>query len=355
MMGSPENSGNPVLLITGPDPKSFVYKYLMATLPIILVVISNILRVILERMFSIAAEATASAISSSIPSYLNPSATAMDQYTAGLAGVTNITLYVIAPLGIFLIIISIGWALRVTELWTGALLTLGLSSVVGLLLTGMTSGMIASGTFVFILLQWIAFLVQPFSILAAGVVMIRTEKFRRSIRYTITDNSVRLQGGIGSSQEHVIPGNQIARVILEQDFLGSMFNYGTVIPQSIARWGAETSFRGIGATTQKDNLGVGIGYARGREEASRYPLDCLYGIPNPKTARNLIEQLMQSHATREDEQVSYLKKIYETVSTGNVKIGSPVAGGLQPAPTVHPDGNAIQDVKVSEKPNEKKE
>lgn len=350
MTESIESSDNPVLLITGPDPKSFIFRHLLATVPIFLVIISNLLRVVLDRMFFFATEATTSAITSSIPSYVNQSAIAMDQYAAGLSGATDITVYVIAPVGIFILFISIGWALRATELWASALLTLGMSTVAGLLIAGIGAGALVSGTFVFVLLQWIAFLVQPFSVLAAVIVMYWSERFRRSIRYTITTNSVKLQGGVMSSQGHVIPASQIGRVVLEQDVLGSMFNYGTVIPQSITRWGAETSFRGIGATAQKDNLGVGIGYARGREEASRYPLDCLYGIPDPKAAQKLIEQLMQSQTTREDEQVSYLKKIYETVSAGNIRTGSPVAAGPQPAPAAFPDSNANQTAQPGEKP-----
>jgi hypothetical protein len=110
-------------------------------------------------------------------------------------------------------------------------------------------------------------------------------------------------------QEHMIPHHQIGRIVLEQDFLGTMFNYGTLIPQSMTRWGAETSFRGIGATGQKDNLGLGIGFATGREEGSRYPLDCLYGIADPKKAQKIFTGLISRHDVREEEQVSSLKKI----------------------------------------------
>jgi len=111
----------------------------------------------------------------------------------------------------------------------------------------------------------------------------------------------------------MVPHHQIGRVVLEQDFFGRLFNYGTVIPQSITRWGSETSLRGVGASGQKDNFGAMIGYAKGREEASRYPLDCFYGIPDPRTAQNLLRQLMVLPATREEEQVTFLKKIYDKI------------------------------------------
>jgi hypothetical protein len=123
----------------------------------------------------------------------------------------------------------------------------------------------------------------------------------------------------------MVPHGQIGRIVFEQDFLGSMFNYGTLIPQSMTRWGQEMSLRGIGAAGQKDSFGAGIGFAKGREEGSRYPLDCLYGIADPKRAQAILTELICRHDKREDEQVSYLKKIYET----NVAKTPPRGSGIR--------------------------
>jgi hypothetical protein len=140
-------------------------------------------------------------------------------------------------------------------------------------------------------------------------------------------------------QEHMIPHHQIGRIVFEQDFLGTMFNYGTLIPQSMTPWGAETSFRGIGATGQKDNLGLGIGFATGRVEGSRYPLDCLYGIPDPKKAQKILTGLLSRHDMREEEQVFSLKKIDGTNVAGTTTGGS----GVRPKESTIVTGSGIHD------------
>jgi hypothetical protein len=245
----------------------------------------------------------------------------------------------IAPVGIFIFFAAIGWTMRSTELWTGTVLTLGLSGVIGTVMATLAGVPPASGNYILLLLQWTAYLVQPFCFIAAGIVILATEKFRRSIKYTITKDGLWIRGGFLWIQEHMIPHHQIGRIVFEQDLFGARFNYGTLIPQSMTRWGAETSFRGVGATGQKDNFGVGIGFAKGREEGSRYPLDCLYGIPDPKTAQKILTELICRHDIREEEQVSYLKKIYETNVAGTMTDGS----GIRPEVSTVVTGSSIQD------------
>jgi membrane protein YdbS with pleckstrin-like domain len=225
---------------------------------------------------------------------------------------TTVTVLMIAPVGIFIIFAVIGWSMRIAEMWTGVALTLVLSGIVGILLVIVTGTGIVQDKFL-LYLEWIAFLVQPFSIIATIIAIAWLEKFRRSIQYTITDAGVSFRGGIWKKQEHLIPHSQIGRVVLEQNFFGTRYNFGTVIPVSSTRWGEETSFRGIGATGQKDNFGGGILFAKGCQEASRSPLDCLYGISDLGNAQKILAQFTSRQAIQEAEQVSYLKKIYERV------------------------------------------
>ncbi|HEX3002372.1 MAG TPA: PH domain-containing protein [Methanoregula sp.] len=154
--------------------------------------------------------------------------------------------------------------------------------------------------------------VQPFAVLATIIVLYATEKFRQSVSYMITADGITMQGGLWKRQVHLIPHSQIGRIVLEQDFLGARYNYGTVIPQTLTRWGTETSIRGVGAGGQKGNIGVGVGFAKGREEASRDPLDCLFGIRNPDKAQHLLETFICRPQEREEEQLEYLRKIYES-------------------------------------------
>jgi uncharacterized membrane protein YgcG len=140
--------------------------------------------------------------------------------------------------------------------------------------------------YLLLLLQWIAFLVQPFSIVASVAVLLGTEIFRRSIRYTITPDAVVILGGVFGKVEQTLPHHRISRVIFEQDLIGSLFNFGTVIPQS------STSTEG----SVSSDAGAG---SAGSAGASRNPLACLFGIPDPNTAQRIIESRMNPPARDE--------------------------------------------------------
>ncbi|WP_321507983.1 PH domain-containing protein [uncultured Methanoregula sp.] len=291
---SPDNNEDLVLLTTHPDPRSFIYKYVLACFPIVLVILCIFIRSLLGGVTQALIPGIPGSFSMVVPT---------------VTSFANLAVYLVAPVGIFVIVAGIGWTLRFTELWTSTLITLLLSIVVGMLIMSGTGIPLISERYVSGVLHWIAYLVQPFCLLSAVMILGWTEKFRRSITYTLLKENLVIRGGVWKHQEHLIPHHQIARVVLEQDFFGRMFNYGTVIPQSISRWGAETSLRGVGSSGQKDNIGAMIGFAKGREEASRYPLDCFFGIPDPRIAQELMKQLMLRPASREEEQVMYLKQI----------------------------------------------
>lgn len=285
----------------------------MAFIPAILVIAGIFVRTILESLFQV----SSSSLSTAVPGYMSPYTTGViNQYSASITGATTISILVIAPVGIFFFFIVIGWAMRLTEIWTSTLLTLGLSAITAIIMIAIAGSPPAPGDYLFCYLQWVAFLVQPFCIVAAGIVIFGTEKFRQSIEYRITDKGLWIRGGIMGVQEHMIPHNHVGRIVFEQDYFGTLYNYGTLIPHSSTRWGAETSFRGIGASGQKDNLGVGLGFAKGREEGSRHPLDCLFGIPDPKKVQKVLSEFICRNDVRQEEQVTYLKKIYELSVAG---------------------------------------
>jgi hypothetical protein len=297
-VSGPGSADEQTLFSSGPVRMSFIYTYLMALSPLLLVIISLFIRVVLTALIGGVSKGMPGTVSVLVPN---------------ISDIANMTGFVIAPIGVFALFACIGWAMRLTEMWTATALTLGMSALVAILVVLVTKTPSTSGNNFGILIQWTAFLIQPFSIIAAIIVIAWTETFRKSISYTITNEGVWIRGGVWKKQEHMIPHHQIGRVVLEQDFFARLFNYGTVIPHTTTRWGTETSFRGVGGTGQKDNAALGIGYAKGREEGSRHPLDCLYGIPDPKTAQQFLKDQMCRTAAREEEQVSYLKKIYDKI------------------------------------------
>lgn len=310
---APDTAKKPVILATNPDPGGFFYKYLLSLSPLFLVLLSVIAIAV---MYGI------------MDAFSQPFSGAMGMFLPDMSDVSSITVLMIAPIGIFAFFAVTGWILRFTEMWTGSVLSLGFSTALGFILVTWLPGLslvlgsiLQSGPWVFVpllssnrvlyLLTWIAFLIQPFSIFAVITVIVWTEKFRRSIQYTITKEGILIKGGVWRQQEHMLPHHQIGRLVVEQDMVGRLLHTGTIIPVGTAQWGSELSIRGLGMGGQKNNVNIGVGYAKARQEFSRYPLDCLYGVKDPEKVMALLQQMISRPAEWREEQVSYLKKIYE--------------------------------------------
>ncbi len=228
---------SPVLFSARPEPMSFLFRYILSFTPVMLFLLGNGIRGILNGFFP----AAASGFQALVPVPATPSSAgsraAMAQYSAildtgmpGMGELIALAILLIAPVCIFLLAAAIGSELRRPEVWAGTLLTLIPGLIFAYLLAGSSSFSIE---YLVLFPQWIAFLVQPFSIAASLLVLWGTERFRRSIRYTITEDAVVIRGGIFRHVEQVIPHARIGGVIREEDLLGSRSGYGTVIPRSI--------------------------------------------------------------------------------------------------------------------------
>jgi len=278
---APRTSNKTVILVTNPDPRSFLSRYLLALTPLLLVVISFI---------------TTAALHGFLATF-NPSLTGpVGKIFPGMGDMMEITVLLTAPVGIFLLFVLIGWGLRFTEMWTSSALALGLSTLGGIFLVIFFP--VTSMSQIMDLLTTITDLILPASAFAAIIVIAWTEKFRRSISYSVTNEGVITRGGVWKRQEHVLPHNQIGRLVLEQDPIMRLFHTGTVIP---------VITRGPGMGNRKDTGNA----VKAGQEASRHPLDCLYGVRDPEKVMALLEQLVLRPAGRGEEQVSYLKKILD--------------------------------------------
>jgi membrane protein YdbS with pleckstrin-like domain len=290
--GNGTTGDSPALYSARPQAMSFLSRYLLSFTPVVLVLLCIPVRGILDslvpaasRMFPVLSPVPATPSSA-------VSSAAMAQYmglmgfsTAGFGDYTAIMILLITPVSIFLLAAVIGSSLRQTAVWAGPVLTLVLSSGAAFVLAGNFS--LTSPYFVQFL-QWIAFLVQPFSIVVSVLVLGGTEKFRQSISYTITPDAVWIRGGVLTHVEQGIPHHRIGSVIFEQGIIGSRFNYGTIIPRSTASDKETIPFGWLGGLGQNTNTGPGGGSIG----TSRGPLDCLSGIPDPKTALQLIETMI---------------------------------------------------------------
>lgn len=154
----------PVILTSQPAPRGFIYKYLLGLTPIILVGLSLLTLPFLQEIVN--------GFSPSLVSSLKTVAPGLLQYL-------EISVLLISPVAIFLFFIWLGDVIHRPEIWIGSALTLILSGAEALIMVQGTGLAILSTAYLLTFLQWVAYLVQSFSVVAAGVVIAGIEAFRR--------------------------------------------------------------------------------------------------------------------------------------------------------------------------------
>jgi len=255
-----------------PDPRGFLPRYLLALFPLIVVALSLVISAVL----SVYLEGFSGALNGPLRNMLS-----------GMDELMQVSVLLAAPVGVYLTFVAIGWMARITQVWTGSALALGISGLWGLLLVTFSPDPTLNPLLDF--LYWVAYLILPASIAAALVLVAWAEKLRRSIRYRLTGEGIVTTGGVWKRQESLLPYPAIGSLVLEQDPLGRIFHTGTIIPVGPA-------FGGPRAAGGKGDSGAG-------RDASRHPLDCLFGIRDPEKVMGLLEQLISLTRESEEEQV----------------------------------------------------
>lgn len=275
----------PVLFITNPSPAGFLNRYILGLTPVFLVVFSLI---VLEFLRAV------------VNSFLPSLGKSLGGIIPDLPVVTGIFVFLISPVGIFLFSIYLGDLLHRTEVWTGAALTLMLSGIAAFILgPGMNMPVLSTG-YLFTLLHWTAYLVQPFCLIAAAIVLIGIELFRRSIRYTITRDAVIITGGIWNQVENIIPIHQKEKIIVVQGWAGRFFHTGTVIAGGQV-FGHRDSDMGDYSLTGERAQGDHSGHTLSWQQGSRDPLVSLYGVRDPENVRMFFEKARELQAGRNPE------------------------------------------------------
>jgi membrane protein YdbS with pleckstrin-like domain len=266
--GNRENTSGPgdtpVLLRTRPHILSFTDRYVLAFTPVALVILSFFVKAALEGL-----------LRGYMPKLSGPLATMMPNIT----DLSGITVYLVAPVFLFVVVAAIGYDFRRTEAWVSILIAFVLSVVVAFLFTIASPVTTTSEALLF--LQWTAFLAQPFSLLAAILVLAGAEKYRRSISYTIMETGVLITSGLMRRHEQMIPVQMIGRVDVSQGLFGKWFNYGTVILRGA-----------LGPDFGPVIPGAGARNILGFSATLPGPAECLYGIPDPYSSEHLLIRLI---------------------------------------------------------------
>ncbi len=197
----------PVILTTRPALRGFFTRYILGLTPLFLVGLSLLALPFVRDLVNGSFRSTVISLQTIVPE--------LPQYL-------EIAILLIAPVGIFLFFIGLGDIIHRPEIWTGAGLTLLLSGIGALVMVQGSGVPLLSTGYLLTVFQWVAYLVQPFSVVAAAMVIVGDEAFRRTLRYTMTRDVVIITGGIWTQVENVIPLQQIERVGTRPGLAGTL-------------------------------------------------------------------------------------------------------------------------------------
>jgi hypothetical protein len=263
----------PVLLTSHPAPRGFLSRYLLGLTPVVLAGISLLALIYLQSVVVTFPPALVTSLKTLVPE---------------LPAFIDLTVLLIAPFGIFLLFIWIGDVTSHSEIWIGAALTLLLSGIGAFYQVSGFGIPTVSTAYLLLFFQWTAYLTQPFSVVASVLVITGTEIFRRSIRYTIMRDVIRITGGVWTPVEHLITYPQIGRIIIKQNRFNRFIHVGTIILAGTLYRGTDTGRNGTAGTSS-----MVTGYTLVSPEGAPGPLDCLYGIRELEKVKELLEKKIQ--------------------------------------------------------------
>ena len=265
LTGSPIPANRPSLPVMRPVRWGFLPRYLLAFAPLVILGISLATSALLSGLVE--------GFTTSLPGQVRTVIASMNE-------LMEMSVILTAPVGIYLTFVIIGWTMKVTEIWTGSAVALGLSGLGGLLFATFSPDRALSP--LLDLLFWLAYLIVPASIAATFILVVWAEESRRFLSYTFTGEGILIRSGIWKKRAGLIPYSQVRKVIVEQGPVGRYTHTGTIILHGMASGDPATG---------KDS----------GKEASHHPTDCLYGISDPGKVGALLEKLISLQQVVEED------------------------------------------------------
>lgn len=136
-------------------------------------------------------------------------------------------------------------------------------------------------------------------LIAVGLVGVAgVEIFRRGHRYYLTTDRIVARFGTLRRSERITLYSKIDDLMLQKGLLGSIFNFGTVIPitSSGLGMGQDMAIAGAGVGAGKAGAGAGLFAAGGKAKnvPRELSLYVLYRVKRPEAARDLILEEMSA-------------------------------------------------------------
>ncbi|HHQ44682.1 MAG TPA: hypothetical protein ENN13_00915 [Candidatus Altiarchaeales archaeon] len=132
---------------------------------------------------------------------------------------------------------------------------------------------------------------------AAGMVLV--ELYRRAHNFYITDSRIVTQVEFISHKRNELEYDKINNLVIDQDLIARLFNFGVVIPITASGlgMGQDHALIALGAGGQSPlggNVGVGVMGGRSINTPRARSMYSLFGIPEPEEIQHLISEQMRA-------------------------------------------------------------
>ncbi len=146
------------------------------------------------------------------------------------------------------------------------------------------------------------------------------EVYRNAHRYYVTDMRVVTEVRFASHRRNELSYDKINNIVLDQGLLGSLFNFGTVIPVTASGlgMGGDTAAVTVAGSRSAGPTTLGVGVTGGREIQTprARSMHCLFGVPDPEGLHAMISKGMHGYA-----EAPYLRRMTEQLDDIKKNVG----------------------------------
>ena len=143
------------------------------------------------------------------------------------------------------------------------------------------------------------------------------EVYRNAHRYYVTDMRVVTEVRFASHKRNELSYDKINNIVLDQGLLGSLFNFGTVIPVTASGLGMGGDMAAVTLAGARSagpaTLGVGVTGGRDIRTPRARSMHCLFGVPDPERMQAVISKGMHEYT-----EAPYLRRMTEQLDRINV-------------------------------------
>jgi hypothetical protein len=147
-----------------------------------------------------------------------------------------------------------------------------------------------------------------FGILLSLVAMSFVEVYRRAHRFYITDRRIVTEVRFGGVKRNELSFDKINNIVLDQDLIGSLFDFGTIIPVTASGLGMGSDISAVSVGTQGQLGGIPLNAQVTGGRTVQTPrvrsMYGLFGVTKPEEVQKIVSERLHDFI-----QAPYLKKM----------------------------------------------